>query len=337
MKIRTMAWSIAGLFAAFAARGAEEELQPVVTFGGFIRADYGAGERYPQARGEDRLGVSKAALAATVNYDRIKGVFVVGTERLTDGNPDNDGNVDIKDAFIVIGDDGKPGLSWSVGAQALLFGLKPNGYPGDRSLQPSIEYGGAGAFAVSQQAGPSLIGTYKFAAPLSVRFGAFDLDADNAVGAIPADDGSRLTDNLFVQLRSDDLFATGLYATVGAESLYVGGAVDDTRRIFAAGLGWRQGMFDASVELLRLDSEIVGAPDDEQYLVAELTFLPNEQWTVYADWATASELDADTIRVGAHYELMRHLTFSAEYSKDDFGFSGARNVDSVDVRLTLAY
>lgn len=337
MKTRTMGWSLAGLFAAFAVQAADEELQPVVTFGGFIRADYGAGDRYPEARGEDRLGVSKAALAATVHYDRIKGVFVIGTERLTDGNPDNDGNVDIKDAFIVVGDDSRPGFSWSVGAQALLFGLKPNGYPGDRSLQPSIEYGGAGAFAVSNQAGPSLIGTYKFDQGFSVRFGAFDLDADNAVGAIPADDGSQITDNLFVQLRSDDLFATGLYATVGVESLYVGGAVNDTKRIFAAGLGWRQGMFDASVELQRLDGEIVGTSDDEQYLVAELTFLPNKEWTIYADWATAKGLDADTIRVGANYEIMRHLTFSAEYSKDDFDFSGARNVDSVDVRLTLTW
>src|SRR5258706_8732771 len=72
---------------------------PDISVNGFIRADYGAGDRYPVSRGEDRLGISKAALAISAQKDDIKGVFVIGTEVMTDGDPNNNGNVDIKDAF----------------------------------------------------------------------------------------------------------------------------------------------------------------------------------------------------------------------------------------------
>jgi hypothetical protein len=310
--------------------------KPSITFGGFVRGDYGSGDRYPDSRGEDQLGVSKAAFAVTAQHEDIKGVFVVGTERLTDGGASNDGDVDIKDAFIVIGGDKPQGFSFSIGAQALLFGLKPNGYPGDRSLQPSIEFGGAGAFAVSNQAGPSVIGNYRFGPNLVLRFGAFDLDTDNTTN-LPANDGSKLTDNLFAQLRVDRLFNTGLYATAGAESLYVGGAVNDSKAIAAAGVGFKTGPFDASIELTQLDEGIVSALDDEQYLVAELTYDPDPKWSIYTDWAQAKELDADTLRIGAHHQYTDHVTFSAEYSKDTLDFTGASDVDSVDFRITLSY
>jgi hypothetical protein len=325
------------LFISTTAYGADSsESKPTITFGGFIRGDYGSGERYPENRGEDQLGVSKAAFAVTAEHKEIKGVFVVGTERLTDGGSSNDGDVDIKDAYIVIGADKQQGFSWSVGAQPLLFGLKPNGYPGDRSLQPSIEYGGAGAFAVSNQAGPSIIGTYTFNPNLIVRFGAFDLDADNTTN-VPATDGSELKDNLFVQLRLGDLFNTGLYATIGAESLYVGGATNDSKAIAAAGIGFKQGLFDLSVELTHLDGNIVGSIDDEQYVVTELTYEPNSRWQVYTDWARAKEIDADTLRIGTHHQYFEHLTLSAEYSKDWIDRPGASDVDSVDLRVTISY
>ena len=340
MSIRANRWifaAVSGVLVSINTHAAEDDTEPTVAFSGFIRGEYGVGDRYPEARGEDRLGISKAALAADVRYEGIQGVFVIGTERLTDGNPDNDGNVDIKDAFIVIGGQKERGFSASIGAQALLFGLKPNGYPGDRSLQPSIEFGGAGAFAVSNQAGPSLIGTYKFSPAVSVRFGAFDLDSDNGTGLFPPTDGSSLGDNLFVLVRANDLLMPGLYAAAGLESIYVGGAVNDSKSIATVGVGFKQGLIDASVELMQLDAEIVGATDDERYVVAELALLPNDQWTVYFDWADASESEANTLRVGAHYQLMRHLILSAEYSKDEFDVTGATDVDSADVRLAVVF
>lgn len=339
MRIRAFIWlaplTSCSLFSSVAC--AAEEAKPSISVDGFIRADYGNGDRYSQARGEDRLGVSKAALGITATYEDIQGVFVAGTERLTDGNSDNDGNIDIKDAYIVVGAGKETGFSFSAGAQALLFGLKPNGYPGDRSLQPSIEYGGAGAFAVSQQAGPSIIGNYKFSPKLSLRFGAFDLDADNATGIAPPTDGSELTDNLFVLARGEDLIIPGLYAAAGVESIYVGGAINDSQMIFSAGVGYKLGIFGASLEFVQLDGEIVGVTDNEQYVVAEFTVLPNSEWTVYADYSMADELDADTLRVGASYQLRKYLGLSFEYSQDSFDRTGATDVDSVDVRLTFTY
>jgi hypothetical protein len=323
--------ALAGCILLSSAVWAADDL-PDVDVGGFIRVDYGAGDRYPESRGEDRLGVSKAALAISAQQDDIKGVFVIGTEALTDGNPNNDGNVDIKDAFIVLGAGKQTGFWFSLGAQPLLFGLKPNGYPGDHSLQPSIEYGGAGGFAVSNQAGPSLIGTYGFTPSQSVRFGAFDLDRGN--GQAPPTDGSNISDNLFIQWRGSQLGGTGLYATAGVEMLYVGGAVDDSAALFAAGLGYRQGPFDISLEATRLDSDIVGTADNELYLVAELAFKPNQDWTLYFDVANADELDANTYRLGADYRWRKHVTFSAEISEDDVA---GNDVGSVDLRLTFSY
>jgi hypothetical protein len=51
-----------------------------LSIGGFIRADYGNGDHYPDSQGNDRLGVTKAALAVTSTYQNVKGVFVIGTE-----------------------------------------------------------------------------------------------------------------------------------------------------------------------------------------------------------------------------------------------------------------
>src|SRR5215831_3101342 len=311
-------------FSTLAATG--EQLD--VSVGGFIRADYGVGDRYPVSSGGDRLGISKAALSVTAQQDDIKGVFVVGGQALTDGDPNNNGNVGIKDAFIVVGAGKTQGFWFSVGAQALLYGLKPNGYPGDRSLQPSIEYGGAGGFAVSQQAGPSIVGTYAFTPNESLRFGAFDLNSSNAHAA--PTNGSKLTNNFFLLWRGANLFDTGLYATAGAESIYVGGTVDTSRVLASAGIGYKQGIFDASIEYVHLDKDIVARPDDERYIIAEFTVQPIPDWTFYADYSNGHEIDAKTYRIGANYQWRKHLAFSVEGSKDDVR---AGNVQSLDLRL----
>lgn len=118
----------------------------VVGVGGFIHADYDTGDRFSNLVGKDVLGISNAALAITPTTEGIKGVFVIGTTALTDGNinPDHNGQVGIKDAYIIVGYNKEVGFSFSAGAQPLLFGLKPNGYPGDSSLQGNIDYDAAG-------------------------------------------------------------------------------------------------------------------------------------------------------------------------------------------------
>jgi hypothetical protein len=350
-----------------------------LAFSGFIRADYGNGDRYSAADGEDRLGVTKALLLLSASTEDIQAILDFGGTALTDSNvaPANGGNnVGIKDAFIVIGAGKATGFSFSAGAQPLLFGLKPNGYPSDSSLQTNIDYGADGAFAVSQQAGPALIGTYGFTPDVSVRFGAFDLAESNAVNATtPATNGSKLKDNLFVLLRGNNLGGTGVYGTVGAERIYVGASgalvglssgpvVDTGKAIYSAGIGLKQSIFDVSVEYIHLDAAIVNTQSDEHYIRAHAQVTPVTGWTAYADYSNGHELGASTYRIGGNWQFRRHLALTVEYSKDQFSstnelysgstfvvsgggtvvsevptFGGNRpaNIESVDARLTFTF
>src|SRR5262249_24950298 len=153
----------------------------------------------------------------------------------------------------------------------------------------------------------------------------------------PPTDGSKLSDNLFVLWRADDLVVPGLYASAGAESIYVGGAVNDNHRIFSVGVGYKQPLFDISVEYIGLDREIVAAADDEHYVVAEATIYPAPKWTAYFDYSRGQEIDVDTYRLGASYQWYKYVAVSLEYSKDKFGAAGVSNVSSVDARLTFSY
>jgi hypothetical protein len=349
-----------------------------LAFSGFIRADYGNGNRYSAADGEDRLGVTKSLLLLTASTEDVQAILDFGGTVLTDSNvnPGNGGNnVGIKDAFVIVGGGNKTGFSFSAGAQPLLFGLKPNGYPSDSSLQPNIDYGADGAFAVSQQAGPSLIGTYKFTPDLSVRFGVFDLAESNAVNATtPATNGSKLKDNLFVLLRANNLADLGIYGTVGAERIYVGArgalvgnlsgpAVDDGKAIYSAGVGFKQDLFDVSVEYIHLAAEIENTRSNEGYVRAHAEVHPIPKWTAYVDYSHAQELAASTYRIGGAWQFRRHLALTVEYSKDEFKsnnelysgsnfvlgpggvavevptYGGVRppNIESVDARLTFTF
>jgi hypothetical protein len=347
---------------------AVNDIPVTLGFSGFIRADYGSGDRYPKSDGEDRLGISKSFLVLTADTEDVRAILDFGASALTDTdvNPSDDGRVGIKDAFIIVGAGHATGFSFSAGAQPLLFGLKPNGYPGDSSLTPNIDYGAAGGFAVSQQAGPSIIGNYKFTPDESLRFGAFDLVASNALNgfttASKGSNGSKLKDNLFLLWRGGNLGASGIYATAGAERLYVGTAngqvVDTAKSIFSAGVGFKQGIVDASVEYIHLDKTIVNTASDEHYIRAAITVQPATDWTAYADYSNGHELGASTYRIGGSWQFRRHLALTLEYSKDQykssnevytsgnppplgvgtvFGAIVPTNVESVDARLTFVF
>lgn len=331
-----------------------------VSVHGFIRAEYGNGDRYSDADGSDRLGVQRSAIAVKAKYQNVTGVLAVGTEIFSgaDENGTFDGNVDVKDAFVVVENIGGSNFGVSLGAQPLLFGLKPAGYPGDRSLQESIEYGGAGAFAVSNQLGPSIIGFYNWDENTNLRFGAFDLRVQESNNLPLIDDGSSLTDNLFIQLGSKSIAGTNWYGNLGFEQLYVGNT-GDSETIWSAGLGWRNDKFDVSAEYISLDQAIAEAnlgavgggsqaaiglfSGDESYLITELTYYANEDWTIYFDYATADELDADTLRLGATYRYNKVLSFTSEYSNDDVEIlnlvTGERDdkASSVDFRATIEF
>jgi len=337
-----------------------------LAFSGFVRADFGTGDRYPTEYGEQRFGSSKDLLLLSATTEDIQAILDFGGTIFNDGV--NNGSAGIKDAFIIVGANNKTGFSFSVGAQPLLFGLHPNGYPGDSSLQANIDYGADGAFAVSQQAGPSIIFNYKFTPDESLRFGAFALAESNATNTTQATNGSKIKDNLFILWRGNNIGDTGLYATVGAERIYVGASggpiggegflVDGSKTIYSAGAGFKNDFVDASVEYIHLDGAIVNTQDDERYIRAHVAVTPAPQWTAYADYSNGHELGASTYRVGAFWQFRKHLRFTAEYSKDVFsstndlynpnaggsypagysyGTPQPANVESVDLRATFTF
>ena len=306
-------------------------------FGGFIRADSGFGDRYGDAHENDRIGISKAAFAILPKYENIEGVFVIGTELTSLNDSNEDGDIDIKDAFIVVRDFGFEGVDISAGAQPLLFGLKPNGYPGDRSLVATVEYGADGAFAVSNQAGAALVVNWAFRDDMSVKVGVFDqkdyMDS-GSVAAADATDGSDFVGNYFVQWRGDNLLESGLYAAAGFERRYVGDLINDNRSIWFAGLGWKNQKYDVSVEYISLDQAFGGTAKDDAYIVAESTAILTDNWSLYADFGRADELDLKTYRLGSLYHYNEHLAVGLEYARDEFG---TQNIDSMDVRVSFNY
>ncbi len=338
-----------------------------VTLGwsGFVRADYGNGDRYSKADGEDRLGFTKSLLLLSATTEDIQAVLDFGGTGLSQSQGGSD--IGIKDAFIVIGRDKTAGFSFSAGAQPLLFGLKPNGYPSDSSLQANVDYGNSGAFAVSQQAGPSVIGTYRFNPDLSLRFGAFDLAESNTGNATRASNGSKIVNNQFILLRGNNLGGTGAYGTVGLERIYVGlpggplgtqGAgpvagtpVDKSKAIYSAGIGFKQDIFDVSIEYIGLNSAIVNTRDNERYIRAHGSFIPMADWQLYADVSNGHEIGVTDYRIGATWQFRHHLALTGEYSRDEFrssnevytgsgtlyGTTPPPNAQSIDVRLTFTF
>jgi hypothetical protein len=365
--------AVCGLASNFALADATVTVDDVpvnLAFSGFVRADFGTGDRYPTAEGEERFGSSKNLLLLSATTEDIQAILDFGGTIFNDGV--NNGSVGIKDAFIVIGANNKTGFFWSVGAQPLLFGLRPNGYPGDSSLQANIDYGADGGFAVSQQAGPSIIGNYKFTPDESLRFGAFDLAESNAGNVTDGGtNGSKIKDNLFLLWRGENIAGTGVYATAGAERIYVGLAggplgasgpvVDGSKTIYSAGVGWKNDLVNASVEYIHLDANIVDTADDERYIRAHVDVTPIPLWTAYADYSNGHELGASTYRIGGFWQFRKHLKFTAEYSKDIFsstnglyagigtggvagttpvilyGATPAPNDESVDLRATFTF
>lgn len=346
-----------------------------LAFSGFVRADFGAGDRYPVADGQERFGSSKDLLLLSATTEDVTAILDFGGTIFNDtnipGNGNDNGSVGIKDAFIIVGADKKTGFSISVGAQPLLFGLHPNGYPGDSSLQANINYGADGGFAVSQQAGPSIIGNYHFTPDEGLRFGAFDLAESNSLNTTTATNGSKITHNLFLQWRGDNIANTGLYASAGVESIYVGVAggplgneggaiVDEGKAIYSAGAGFKNELIDASLEYIHLDADIVNTASDEHYLRAHVAITPAPRWTAYADYSNGHELGASTYRIGGNWQFRKHLGLTAEFSKDIYSssngvFNGSygavtgtipasaygttppANAQSVDLRATFTF
>jgi hypothetical protein len=175
-----------------------------------------------------------------------------------------------------------------------------------------------------------------------VTLGVFDNNLNNGTGAGAPSYGSNILENQFLQLTLHDLGVAGLYGFAGAERAYVGGAVDEAKPIFDVGAGFKQAFFDLSAEYIHLDRDIfLGKglfvpPDDESYIVTELTVTPWPKFAAYADYARADQLDAQTVRVGAKYNSHECLAWVLEWSLDDGSNSGG-TLQTVAARAHFAY
>lgn len=322
--------SLFAVLSATPAAATENDIPVTVNLNGFFRVEYGAGSRYDGLSGSDRYGVSRAALVTTAKYQNTDAIVVLGTGDLTGDTPgDFNGDVFLVDIYATTHNVFGAKLSLSAGLRPILFGLHPEGFPGDRSLQSSIEFGGAGQFASSNQAGATLIATYPIFKSITLEAGTFDSDA----GRLTPPDGSTIVDNNFVQVRFHSLGDTGLYGSVGAERRFVAES-NTSKAIYDAGLGWAKGPFDLSIEYVSLDSAIAGTADNERYIVTKNSFSPRENLKFYVDWANAHRADVKTLRVGGVYGINKLLSFQLEYSRDS---ETLRDVSSVDARIAASF
>ena len=303
-----------------------------VNLGGWMRVDYGYGNRFGPAAGRDELGISKAALVTTATHENFDFTAVLGATILSD-IPVVD--TSFKDLFVTWHDTSGTGGSVKAGAQPLLFGLKPNGYPGDRTIVPSIEYGGAGGFPVSNQAGPSITGEYPLCDHCKLQGGLFDTSATTFGTPGVNVEGSRLYKNFFGQLRIDGLGVEGLRGLIGAEGRYVGGTDNNIEPIVDVGVGYGNKQFDASLEYIMLDKNITGTADDETYIVAEVTAFLNDRWRLLGDYSVADELDVSTVRLGVVHDINKHVELHVEFAHDDF--DTGTDLDSGHVRMTFHF
>ncbi|MDX1385798.1 MAG: hypothetical protein R3190_19255, partial [Thermoanaerobaculia bacterium] len=290
---------------------------PDLSFDGHVWVDYGDGDRYPAEDGGDRFDVSQVYVGMTATKDNFEAFVALGASNVFEGTVDDE--VFIPEAFITWKSFAGVGSNLVVGLQPIYFGLKSAGFPGDRTIQSGLEFGGAGGLAVSQQVAPAIVYEYRPGDTFAIRGGFFDTSSstaeyfeDTGLGDI---DGSSLSDNYFIDVRWGSPENRGFYAYLGWEERYIGDAINDSEAIFDAGLGWGNAMVDVSYEYIDFDQSFFGLTEDETYSVAELTLHLTQRLDLYADWAEADVSEASTTRFGLIYAITEAVSFQAEYSE----------------------
>lgn len=332
----------------------DEESDFTVTLGGWARLDYQYGDRSGKDAGYDTLGISRASAQTTVSYDNWDLFMNIGATAVSSGGGFDSNGVVVADLFMNWNNVGGSNVLLRGGAQPMLFGLKPNGYDADRTVVGSIEYGAAGAFAVSNQANAAL----RFVAPfldemVQLEGGLFDssINTSPVTGKVR---GSTIWQNAWGQIRVNKLGIDGLYAVAGVQGVYVGTTgpaaapvrINKVRPIYDAGLGFDNGMFNVSVEYIHLHEDIVGSDQlvggtagvqesgHESYLIAEAGAHFGD-FELQADYSRGHRLKAHTGRFGLLYQLNPFVNMRVEYAHD---FLANRNdVESINARLTLSF
>jgi len=296
---------------------------------GFARAEYGNGERYTSNDDKDRLGITKAAVKVSTKHKNLRTAVVVGTKGTHDGT--TRGDVNVKLAYVELGDIGGSGVSVSAGLQPLLFGLKPNGFKGDRSVQGGVEFGAGGRFPVARQAGQAIIAN-KDVGAVNIRAGMFKYN--EATSRVLHENDASITDNYFAQIYAKNVFDSGVYGVLGYESIYVDSA-NKNKPIATVGLGWKNDFLDISAERTMIDQSISDTAGDETYSIVELAIKPLQKTTLYADYSEAERAAVKTYRTGVNYEYGDYTVLTLEYSKDRYDIR--QDIDSVDVRVAVSF
>jgi len=296
---------------------------------GFARAEYGNGKRYTENSDEDRLGITKAAVKISTKHKDLRTALVVGTKGTQDGT--TRGDLNVKLAYVELGNIAESGVSVSAGLQPLLFGLKPNGFKGDRSIHAGVEFGAGGRFPVARQAGQAIIAKKEFGG-FSFRGGMFKYN--KATSRVLHESDASITDNYFAQIYGKNIFGSGLYGVVGYESIYIDSTTKN-KPIATVGLGWKNDYFDVSAEQTTIDESISNTVGDETYNIVELAVKPLKKARLYADYSEAERAGVKTYRTGVNYNYGDHTVLTLEYSKDRY--LAKSDVDSVDVRLAVSF
>jgi hypothetical protein len=313
--------AIAASGTAFAGGHTSEDNSLNLELGGFVWADVGAGDRY-DGSDEDQTGISKAALSVSTSVDNVTASMILGVDSMinepfgSNGSNAND-EVEVKEAWIAIDFDL---VNITLGKQALGFGLKPAGWVGGRDINDAIQFGGADSPNVSGQvvtgiAADMELGDFTLRAAM---FDSVDAGADNS-----------MIDNFMIQVRSDGLFGTGIYASVGYEEL--ADAIDGDIEVTSFGAGYDFGLLDLSIESQSVDTDF----GDADTIIFAASIPLNDRTGVYVDYADGE--NAETTRVGVNFSYNDNVDFILEYADDEYDAGFGTDTDSIDLRVALSF
>jgi hypothetical protein len=287
--------------------------------GGFIWADVGTGDRY-DGSDDDQTGISKAAVTVSTSVDNVTAGMTLGVDNAINsglGSNGSDGDdIEVKEAWIAFDFDI---ADITIGKQALGFGLKPAGWVGGRPINDGEEFGGANGSNISGQVVTGIAADFALGANLGLRAAIFD-SADSGAD-------NSMTDNFMLQLRSDDLFGTGIYASAGYEE--VASAFDGDLEVTSIGVGYNFGIVDLSIESQSVDTDF----GDEDTTIIAAGIPLNEQTGIYVDYADGET--SETLRVGMNFSYNDNVDFILEYADDEI--DGGNDTDSIDLRVALSF
>jgi hypothetical protein len=220
-----------------------------------------------------------------------------------------------------------------------LFSLKPNGFPGDRSIRASLEYGALNSLQVGFQGERSIKFDY-FHEYFDLDLGFFDTNVQSSDGT----DGSSFADNLMAQFKFKNILIDGTFANLGWQQRYLGQQtsadnsstedIDENRSIVAAGFGYENESLTLTVEYLNFDKAFALTDKNEETWVVEFDYKFSKYFWGYADWAEAAQRNVATQRYGLAYEISTQSTLQIEFNADrGLKSSGETyNSDGADIR-----